>query len=65
MERGESCRVLIRNYRPDGTLFWNEIACSRCASGKGRSRIGSATTAMAQRPDEDAADAPAAGPADR
>ena len=21
---GQSCRVLIRNYRPDGTLFWNE-----------------------------------------
>jgi diguanylate cyclase (GGDEF)-like protein/PAS domain S-box-containing protein len=25
IERGESCRVLIRNYRPDGTLFWNEV----------------------------------------
>ncbi len=25
MERGESSRVLIRNYRPDGSLFWNEI----------------------------------------
>lgn len=24
IERGEACRVLIRNYRPDGTLFWNE-----------------------------------------
>lgn len=23
--RGEACRVLIRNYRPDGTLYWNEI----------------------------------------
>src|SRR5215210_4761728 len=25
-ERGEACRVLIRNYRPDGSLFWNEIS---------------------------------------
>ena len=24
MEKGEPARVLIRNYRPDGTLFWNE-----------------------------------------
>jgi diguanylate cyclase (GGDEF)-like protein/PAS domain S-box-containing protein len=23
--RGESCRVMIRNYRPDGSLFWNEM----------------------------------------
>jgi two-component system cell cycle response regulator len=22
---GESCRVLLRNYRKDGTLFWNEM----------------------------------------
>lgn len=25
IERGQSCRVLLRNYRPDGTLFWNEV----------------------------------------
>jgi diguanylate cyclase (GGDEF)-like protein/PAS domain S-box-containing protein len=25
MNRGESCRVLLRNYRKDGTLFWNEM----------------------------------------
>lgn len=25
VERGESCRVMMRNYRPDGSLFWNEI----------------------------------------
>ncbi len=24
--RGESCRVLLRNYRKDGTMFWNEIS---------------------------------------
>jgi two-component system cell cycle response regulator len=26
MSRGEPCRVLIRNYRPDGSLFWNETS---------------------------------------
>jgi PAS domain S-box-containing protein len=25
IERGESCRVTLRNYRKDGTLFWNEL----------------------------------------
>jgi diguanylate cyclase (GGDEF)-like protein/PAS domain S-box-containing protein len=25
LEQGQACRVLIRNYRPDGTVFWNEI----------------------------------------
>lgn len=25
VERGETARVLMRNYRPDGTLFWNEV----------------------------------------
>jgi diguanylate cyclase (GGDEF)-like protein/PAS domain S-box-containing protein len=24
VSRGESARVLVRNYRPDGSLFWNE-----------------------------------------
>jgi len=23
--RGQPCRTLIRNYRPDGSLFWNEV----------------------------------------
>ena len=23
--RGQSCRVLLRNYRKDGTPFWNEV----------------------------------------
>ena len=26
MSRGETCRVLLRNYRKDGSLFWNEMA---------------------------------------
>ncbi len=36
IERGESCRVLMRNYRQDGTLFWNEITVQpiRSASGE-------------------------------
>jgi two-component system cell cycle response regulator len=25
LSRGESCRVLLRNYRKDGAQFWNEI----------------------------------------
>jgi diguanylate cyclase (GGDEF)-like protein/PAS domain S-box-containing protein len=25
LERGESCQVLLRNYRKDGTLFWNDM----------------------------------------
>lgn len=28
IENGESCNVLIRNYRKDGTLFWNELKIS-------------------------------------
>jgi len=24
VEKGEPARVLVRNYRPDGSLFWNE-----------------------------------------
>ena len=36
IEKGEPARVLIRNYRPDGTLFWNEIVIQpvREAGGK-------------------------------
>jgi len=36
LERGEPCRVLLRNYRPDGALFWNEchLRPIRDASGK-------------------------------
>jgi two-component system cell cycle response regulator len=36
MSRGEPCRVLIRNYRPDGSLFWNETSLQpvRDAAGK-------------------------------
>jgi diguanylate cyclase (GGDEF)-like protein/PAS domain S-box-containing protein len=36
LQRGEACRVLIRNYRPDGSLFWNETSVQpiRDAHGK-------------------------------
>lgn len=36
LEKGQATRVLIRNYRPDGALFWNEtlIQPIRDASGK-------------------------------
>src|SRR5579871_2933676 len=26
LARGEACRVLLRNYRKDGALFWNEMS---------------------------------------
>ena len=36
LEKGETARVLIRNYRPDGALFWNETVVQpvRDAAGK-------------------------------
>lgn len=35
IERGESCRVLIRNYRPDGSLFWNETLLQPLRNAEG------------------------------
>lgn len=34
--RGEGCLVILRNYRKDGTMFWNELSISpvRDADGK-------------------------------
>ncbi|GAC1453944.1 MAG: hypothetical protein PVS2B3_13200 [Steroidobacteraceae bacterium] len=36
VEKGEPARVLVRNYRPDGSLFWNETLVQpvRDAAGK-------------------------------
>jgi two-component system cell cycle response regulator len=36
VERGETARALMRNYRPDGSLFWNEMVIQpvRDASGQ-------------------------------
>jgi diguanylate cyclase (GGDEF)-like protein/PAS domain S-box-containing protein len=36
IENGEPCRVLIRNYRPDGTLFWNEAALQPLRNAEGK-----------------------------
>ncbi len=35
LERGEPVRVLVRNYRPDGTLFWNECVIQPVRDGSG------------------------------
>ena len=36
VEKGEPARVLVRNYRPDGTLFWNETVVQPVRSAKGQ-----------------------------
>jgi diguanylate cyclase (GGDEF)-like protein/PAS domain S-box-containing protein len=36
VERGEQARVLIRNYRPDGSLFWNETVIQPVRDASGR-----------------------------
>jgi two-component system cell cycle response regulator len=36
LERGESCRVLLRNYRKDGTVFWNEMTILPLLDADGR-----------------------------
>jgi diguanylate cyclase (GGDEF)-like protein/PAS domain S-box-containing protein len=36
LSRGESCRVLLRNYRKDGTVFWNEMTVSPLLDAQGR-----------------------------
>ena len=28
LQEGRDCEVLVRNYRKDGTLFWNELRLS-------------------------------------
>lgn len=33
--RGEECRVTLRNYRRDGTLFWNEVFISPVKNERG------------------------------
>ena len=35
LEKGEAARVLVRNYRPDGTLFWNEMLVQPVRNGGG------------------------------
>jgi two-component system cell cycle response regulator len=36
LAKGESCRVLLRNYRKDGTLFWNEMTILPMMNAEGR-----------------------------
>jgi diguanylate cyclase (GGDEF)-like protein/PAS domain S-box-containing protein len=36
VERGETARVLIRNYRQDGSLFWNEVVIQPVRDPSGR-----------------------------
>lgn len=36
IDRGETARVLIRNYRPDGSLFWNEAQINPLRDTEGK-----------------------------
>ncbi|TLY53794.1 MAG: PAS domain S-box protein [Gammaproteobacteria bacterium] len=36
LDRGEPARVLVRNYRPDGSLFWNEMVVQPVRSAAGQ-----------------------------
>jgi two-component system, cell cycle response regulator len=36
LKQGESCRVLLRNYRRDGSLFWNELTVVALRDAEGR-----------------------------
>tara|TARA_R110001583_G_scaffold36536_6_gene120296 strand:- start:81712 stop:84987 length:3276 start_codon:yes stop_codon:yes gene_type:complete len=34
IEKGEACRVVLRNYRKDGSLFWNDISITPIYNNK-------------------------------
>jgi two-component system, cell cycle response regulator len=36
LKAGESCRLLLRNYRKDGSLFWNEMTVLPLKGAEGR-----------------------------
>jgi diguanylate cyclase (GGDEF)-like protein len=36
LKQGESCRVLLRNYRKDGSLFWNELTAVPLRNAEGQ-----------------------------
>ncbi len=36
LSRGESCHVLLRNYRKDGSLFWNDLTVTPIRDGSGQ-----------------------------
>ncbi len=46
LTQGESCRVLLRNYRKDGTLFWNELTVLPLRDADGRITHFAGTIAM-------------------
>ncbi|MCB0462180.1 MAG: PAS domain S-box protein [Flavobacteriaceae bacterium] len=35
IEKGESCQVTLRNYKKDGTLFWNDLHITPIINNKG------------------------------
>lgn len=35
IENGESCQVILRNYKKDGTLFWNELSINPIKNKEG------------------------------
>ena len=35
IKNGESCQVTLRNYKKDGTLFWNELSITPITDSKG------------------------------
>ncbi|MES2817428.1 MAG: EAL domain-containing protein [Pseudomonadota bacterium] len=39
LQRGEPCQVVLRNYRRDGTLFWNEISLAPIRDDQGISHF--------------------------
>lgn len=36
LQKGKSCRVQLRNYKKDGTLFWNEVSISPITDEAGK-----------------------------
>lgn len=36
LEKGESCQVVLRNYRKNGSMFWNELSISPIHDAKGK-----------------------------
>jgi len=36
IEKGEGCETVLRNYRKDGTMFWNELKISPIKNRKGK-----------------------------
>ncbi|UVE17602.1 EAL domain-containing protein [Pseudomonas sp. LS44] len=39
LQQGESCQVVLRNYRKNGSLFWNEIILAPMRDGQGISHF--------------------------